>query len=188
MRTILPAAMIAALALAGCSAADEPAESQPPPSTESPAPTPTPADTAPPEPTGATADPQPSEIADAPYRIEDEAILGSYSIDDIPSGEPLVAWARADGTLVHVIGAGSSTTTCQPIGESIEVDNGMLDIEFDWEDSGASTACTADLRIFGWAFPITDGDTSITQAVIDEWASDDADEITVEVRPAMAPN
>lgn len=192
MRRTLPLTIVGLLALAGCAATDGPAESTAPTTeattieTEPATATPTaaPVETA-------TADPQPSEIAGAPYRIEDEAILGAYSIDDIPVGEPLVTWANADRTLVHVIGAGSGSTTCQPTGDSIEVDDGKLEIEFEWDESGATVACTADLRIFGWAFPVAGADATITQAVVDDWNDDatdddtDDDEIVVEIRPMV---
>ncbi|WP_347754259.1 hypothetical protein [Agrococcus sp. ProA11] len=193
MRRTLPLTIIGLVALTGCTSAGEPAETAPPTAeaeTSAPTPLAEPTDTAPAE--TATADPQPSEIAGAPYRIEDEAILGAYSIDDIPVGEPFVAWGNTDATLVHVIGAGSSSTTCQPTAESIEVDDGMLEIEFEWDESSATVACTADLRIFGWAFPVAGADASITQAVVEDWNDDetddddDDDEITVEIRPAIA--
>lgn len=188
MRRTLPLTILGLVVLTGCTSAGAPAETAPAVETEAPqtsAPTPLATDD-----DAATADPQPSEIADAPSRIEDESILGAYSIDDIPVGEPLVAWGNTDATLVHVIGAGSGTTSCQPVGESIEVDDGKLEIEFEWDESDAATACTADLRIFGWAFPVVGADMSITQAVVDDWNHDDADddEITVEIRPAIAPN
>lgn len=184
MRRILPGAVIAALALAGCASAGGPAQSSAPTPPQSQTPAPTAPGTAAPEPTEQTADPQPSEIAGAPYRIEDEAILGAYSLDDIPGDEPLVAWSNRERTLVHVLGTGSGTEACQPNGESIEVDDGMLEIDFEWAPADAATACTADLRVFGWAFPIAGADASITQAVVDDWTLD-ADDITVEVRPAM---
>lgn len=182
MRMTIPMAIVGIVALAGCASAGGPADSTAP-APESQAPAPTVTETVTPEPT-ATADPQPSEVAGAPYRIEDDSILGAYSLDDIPGGEPLVAWANADFTLVHVIGAGSGSTACQPTGESIEVDDGMLDIDFSWQDDSDTVMCTADMRIFGWAFPVAGADSSITQAVVDDWTAD-ADDITVEIRPAV---
>lgn len=193
MRRTLPLTILGLVVLTGCTSAGEPAATAPPTDetetaqTSAPTPLATDDDTA-------TADPQPSEVAGAPYRIEDESILGAYSIDDIPVGEPLVAWGNKEATLVHVLGAGSGSTSCQPTGESIEVDDGKLEIEFEWDETDATTACTADLRIFGWAFPVAGADMSITQAVVDDWNDDEADdatdddEITVEIRPAIAPN
>jgi len=105
------------------------------------------------------------------------------SLDDIPQGEPLVIWAGVGNSLVHVFGAGSSSTDCQPVGESAEVDGGMLEIDFEWQDDAADAMCTADMRVFGWAFPVTGADASVTQAQVDEWTAD-ADEITVDIQPA----
>lgn len=180
MRRILPVAIIGVVALAGCASAGDPADSAPPTPD---APQTSPAESTPAEPTeGATADPQPTAAGD-PYRIEDEAILGAYSLDDIPGDEPLVVWADAERTLVYAIGSGSGTESCQPTAESAEIDDGMLELDFDWDDSDPMMACTADLRIFGWAFPVSGADASITQAQVDDWTQEGPD-VTVDIRPA----
>lgn len=185
MRRTIPLALVAVIALAGCATAGGPVDSSAPPAPGSSTPTTSESAEAPSaEPSdSATADPQPSELSGEPYRIEDEAILGTVSLDDIPQGEPLVIWSGVGNSLVHVFGAGSSSTDCQPTGESADVDGGMLEIDFEWEDGAAEAICTADMRVFGWAFPVTGADASVTQATVDEW-TDDADEITVEIQPA----
>ncbi|HET8867101.1 MAG TPA: hypothetical protein VFM87_02110 [Agrococcus sp.] len=142
---------------------------------ETPSPTPTGDDDGSASPS-ATAGPE-------PQRITDEAVLAGYSLDDLPGGEPLVVWASDDYTLVHVIGSGSGTESCQPTGESIEVDDGALEIEF--EEPDPMGACTADLRVFGWAFEVA-GDASITTAHVDGWMEDE--DFTVEIQPATSPS
>lgn len=182
MRRILPVAIagvIGVVALAGCASAGGPSESSAPP-----APTVTETVTAEPSPeptTEPTADPQPSEVADAPYALDDEQ-LSQYSLEDVGGDEPLVVWADAERTAVHVIGAGSSTAACIPVGEEAEIDDGVIEIDFSWDHAEGMVACTADLRPFGWAFPLLNADASITQAVISDW-TEDADDITVEIMP-----
>ncbi|SFR99542.1 hypothetical protein SAMN04487783_0360 [Agrococcus baldri] len=183
MRRILPIAIIGIVALAGCASAGEPEESAPAPDSQTPVPTVT--ETVTPEPTQ-TSEPSPTAEAEAPYRLEDDA-LAAYSIDDIPGGEPLVVWADADRTLVHVLGTGSGSLNCQPAGESIEVDDGMLEIDFEWEESDPMMACTADLRVFGWAFPVVGADDTITEAHVDDWTQDGQD-FTVEIQPMSETN
>lgn len=189
MRQTIPLAIVGIIALAGCASAGGPADTSAPSDPESSA-TETPApDTQTPEPTvteSATPPPE-GEAPEAPSRITDEAILGQYDITEIPGDEPLVAWADAEGTLIHVIGTGSGSEACQPAGESIEVDDGELEIEFEWEGTDPAVACTADLRVFGWAFPVPAGSADITVANVDGWTQDDEDEdsdITVDIRPA----
>ncbi|WP_206445959.1 hypothetical protein [Agrococcus sp. KRD186] len=184
MRRILPIAIIGIVALAGCASAGDPAETAPAPESQTPAPTVT--ETATPEP-AETTEPSPTEeVPEAPYRLEDDD-LAAYSIDDVPGDEPLVVWADAERTLVHVLGAGSGSTNCQPAGEAIEVDDGMLEIEFEWEESDPMMACTADLRVFGWAFPVMGADDSITEAHVDDWTQDGQD-FTVEIQPLSETN
>lgn len=186
MRRILPIAIIGVVALAGCASAGDPVETAPATDSQTPAPMMT--ETATPEPTETTETTEPSATAEAeaPYRLEDDD-LAPYSIDDIPSGEPLVVWADAERTLVHVLGAGSGSTNCQPAGEAIEVDDGMLEIDFEWEESDPMMACTADLRVFGWAFPVMGADDSITEAHVDDWTQDGQD-FTVEIQPLSGTN
>lgn len=185
MRWSIPLAVVGALALAGCASAGGPTDTSapaaPPSETASAPPTlePTPSD-------GATADPQPTAIPQQPERITDEAILNGYDAMEIPGDEPVVAWADDSYSTVHVIGAGSGTESCQPTGESIEIDDGQLEIDF--EPADPTAACTADLRTFGWAFTLPiPGDESITMAQISDWM-EDADDITVEIRPAVESN
>lgn len=186
MRRILPIAIIGIVALAGCASAGDPADTSAPPAPESQTPVPTVTETVTPEPTETTEPSPTAEIPEAPYRLEDDA-LAAYSLDDVPGDEPLVTWADAERTVVHVIGTGSGSTACQPTGESIEVDDGVLEIDFVWEESDPMTACTADLRVFGWAFPLMGADDSITQAQVDDWTQD-GDDFTVDIRPVAETN
>ncbi|HET8867227.1 MAG TPA: hypothetical protein VFM87_02760 [Agrococcus sp.] len=182
MRWTIPMAIVGVVALAGCASAGDPAESSAPADAPSASTAPeTPSATPTDDDDDATASPSPT--AAEPQRITDEAILGSYSLDDLPGGEPLVVWASADHSLVHVIGSGSGTESCQPTGESIEVDDGELEIEF--EEPDPMGACPADLRVFGWAFEVA-GDASITTAHVDGWVADE--DFTVEIQSATSPS
>lgn len=180
MRKILPLAILATVALAGCASAGDPAETSTPPA-ETPAPTVTETETVTPEPT-ATADPP--EVPAEPYRIEDDAILGNYSLEDVSGEEPLVVWADDSYTLVHVIGAGSGSTACQPFPEEAEIDDGQLELDFSWDHAEELQACTADMRIFGSAFPVVGADESITEANVSDW-TEDAEDMVVEILPPM---
>lgn len=183
MRTILPVAIVGIVALVGCASAGGPAESSAPPAPESQTPVPTVTETVAPEPSDEpSADPQPTAVLDEPYRLDDDA-LGPYSLEEVSGDQPLVTWAGPGHDLVHVIGAGSSSAACIPTGESAEIDDGVLEIDFEWEATDEMVACTADIRLFGWAFSVVGGDASITQANVDEW-TEGADDITVDIRPA----
>ncbi len=176
MRTTIPLAIVGIAALAGCASPSAPQEAaSPSPSTRGSAPAPSPSAPSP------SASGDATQAAAQPFRIEDESLLGAYSLDDVPGDEPLVAWADAERTLVHVIGAGSGSEPCQPTGESIELDDGVLEIEFDAADP--ATACTDDRRVFGWAFPVAAVDASVTQARVDGW-SEAVDDLTVPIQPA----
>ncbi|MCH1883853.1 hypothetical protein [Agrococcus sp. ARC_14] len=191
MRKILPIAVIAAFALAGCASAGGPAETSAPAtsqSTETTTGSPVPTE---PDDDTSTATPAPSppptaEVPESPSRITDDAVLGSYDALELPSDEPFVAWADADHTLIHVIGTGSGSEACQPVGDSAEVDDGRIEIEFDWPETDAAVACTADLRVFGWEFWVPTGSADITTATVDGWtqdADDTDDDITVDIQP-----
>lgn len=193
MRRTLPLAIVGLVALSGCaspSAAPDTAVPSPgvsapgSPTDDAAAPTSTAGETAPP--TGADGrDPEADAMPTTgpPYRIDDASILGAYSLDDVPSQRPLVAWANPERSLVHVIGVGSGSPDCQPTGESLALDDGALAIEFAPADP--MVACTADLRVFGWAFPVAGADASVAQARVDGWSEGD-DEVTVDIRPATS--
>lgn len=178
MRSILPAAIIGIVALAGCASPGAAAESSTPPATDEAA-APEPANSPVPTASDPSAPPTPNASADAPYLL-DGSVLGRYSAEDLPGDEPLIVWANDDHTLVHVIGAGSGTPACRPTGESAEVDDGRLEIDFSWQEPDELQACTADLRVFGWAFPVTGAGEAITEATVGDWTRD-ADDIAVEV-------
>lgn len=176
MRWTIPMAIAAIAALTGCASAGGPAGTSAPAAPPSAS-----ADESPAPATSHDHDdsPSPSPAPEAPHRITDDAVLGSYDALEIPGDEPIVAWADG-GSAVHVIGTGSGSESCQPSGESIELDDGVLEIEF--EPADPAQACTADLRVFGWSFPAPQGsDASITTARIDGWA-EGAGELTVEIR------
>lgn len=176
MRPTIPLAILGIAALVGCASPGAPQGSASPVPSATPPATPS-VDEPSPSASGAEASP----AAGDPVRIEDESILRAYSLDDVPRDEPLVAWADAERTAVHVIGAGSGSERCQPTGESIATDGDVLEIDF--EAAGASGPCTADLRVFGWAFPVTAVDEAVTEARVDGWSAAD-DEVTVPIRPA----
>ncbi|SDS37583.1 hypothetical protein [Agrococcus carbonis] len=173
--TLVGVAALTAAALTGCASAGGPAE------TAAPAAPSTATATASSSAQGGSSPSPSAEAAAPPERITDEAVLRGFSIDDFDGGDPIVVWA-GDRSTVQVFGTGSGSEACQPTGESAEVDDGRLELEF--EEPGDGVSCTADLRVFGWAFDVRGADASVTTARIDGWSAED-DEITVEIRPAM---
>lgn len=176
MRPTIPLAILGIAALVGCASPGSPQGSASSVPSATPLATPSVA-----EPSPSASGAEASPAAGDPVRIEDESILRAYSLDDVPRDEPLVAWADAERTAVHVIGAGSGSERCQPTGESVAADGDVLEIGFEAAD--ASGPCTADLRVFGWAFPVTAVDASVTEARVEGWSAAD-DEVTVQIRPA----
>lgn len=140
-RTALVLLAAAALALtAACSSTTSPGASGEPSDEPTSTTSPSPIDADPP----AAGDPTP--IPDDDPRLSDA--MGAPSF-------PVVEWAESGTTLTVMIG-GSGSAACVPeaVGATVEGDTA---ITVAFAPPTGELMCTADFRVYGWEFPLTEG-------------------------------
>lgn len=167
-RAALAVLAAAGLALtAACSSTTSPGASEEPSDEPGSSTSPSPIDSAPP------AAGEPTPIPDDDPRLSEAMSAPTF---------PIVEWAEAGTTLTVMLG-GSGSAACVPTPVGATVD-GETAITVEFTPPTGELVCTADFRVHGWEFPLTDGvDATQTVEVSVTGLQDGAEPTVVPLEP-----